>query len=144
MAYATLDNFRSKFSRYEVTDDSRPSSTDIEGQLDDYSALIDSVLDQRGYDLPITVTESLEFLRALCLTGTGWWYTRTVFPNATGGLVDELRREWEWFLTALKDGTAAVPGTDLFPSDAVSSYLVSADLDDIEAAKPFVTRKQQF
>jgi hypothetical protein len=144
MAYADIDQFRSKFPRYPITDDTAPSVTDVEGQLVDYSAILDAVLSQRGYDLPISAELSLDFLRAAVLTGTGWWYTRTVFPNATGGLVDELRREWEWLLTGLTSGAIELPGTDLFPTSEIESYMVSADADDIEAMKPFVTRKQQF
>jgi hypothetical protein len=143
-SYADFADFQAKFPRYEVTGDTAPSVSDVEAQLENYSAELDGVLAQRGYDLPISETASLAFLRAICLVGTGWWYVRTCFPNATGGIVDELRREWEWFLTALATGQAELPGTDLFPSAEVESYMAAADADDIEAAKPFITRKQQF
>jgi hypothetical protein len=145
MAYATIADFRNKFPRYEVTDDTAPSIEDVEAQLDNYSSQLDSVLSQRGYTVPMTESDSQDFLRAITLVGTGWWYVRTCFPNATGGLVDELRREWEWFLQGLAMKTVEVPGGTLNADDeAISFITASADADDIEANDPFVTRKQQF
>jgi hypothetical protein len=141
MSYCTLSELQRYLPRYPIDADTSPSLTDSQEFIDAVSARIDGVLVAEGYITPVTGASSLLILRSICLAGSGWYVTRVMFPQTQGGIVGELRSEYETMLSQLMTGVLTLPDS---PKQATNEALSSAVLDASGAMEPFVTRGMQF
>lgn len=146
MSYATLADLRDFLPKYDITETSKPTSTQAAGYLSRVSSLLDGILAGQGYSVPITGAESVEILRHINLLGAGYWTTRIMFPSNTNGMVTELRDEYVLMMNLLRNEEMQLPDATTAPENvAIDASSLGFPEDSCwYETNPFITRVEQF
>lgn len=143
MAYASLTDVQDFLPKYEIDTTTSPSSDQVTSYLTTISNRLDGLLASKGYTVPVTSAGGLAILKAIVLSGTGYWVTRVMFPGANSGIVIELYKEYtDWMNMLASDSVTlydAARGTNIL--DAQDNF---SDPAIASSYAPLITRGQQF
>lgn len=103
MGYATLSDVANRDTlRGDYTANTKPSSTQVIEYLEDASVTLDGLLRAKGYQLPVTATSALRWLRSANADGA---YARVQAAATEGDDLDEsAQKAWEAALKMLREG----------------------------------------
>lgn len=133
-AYATVIHVQALNTGRKITGTSKPSASQVVNYLDETGAVIDGILRQQGYALPIasSATSALELLEHYNALGAGA-YVEQAAPSSDDRYKQAMRT-WESALKMLREGAmeldAAKDSAQSLPrANAVASPYFERDMD---------------
>jgi phage gp36-like protein len=151
-AYCTTSDIEAEIKALDLSaSNAIPTTAQVTAFIDQESARIDSYLTTR-YDTPITGTESLLFLKVICISLVAWRVSEIISTRKTqqlpNGMISQdvsLATAYKRAikdLEALRKGDMSLPDEDAKNSAAGKSLFASDNLDNSYEANFDVGTKQ--
>jgi len=143
MSYCVLADLYSYIPKLEYTSTSKPTVTQVETIIDNIAQEIDTALQTAGYELPVTDTDSLAFLKMLNALGAAAFAESGTLSEKSGDTHDsKLMRAYEKRI----DG---ISKRELLPVDVsmeaeVSPASYATDNADDTTTEPEFTKGMKF
>ena len=115
MAYTDIDDLRARFPQLQITDQSKPTSAEVELWIGEVEAQLNAVLSNLGYEVPITDLTDIMILKDRVVSKIGGRVLRArlfgVGDIAQSGS-REAEAEYDKWLMKLADASTAVELTN--------------------------------
>lgn len=149
MAYCAIADVRALNPQRTYSATSKPSTTQVEGHIDDIAGQIDTVLKGRGLTTPVTTPAAfVTYLEQVNAYGAAALAEMGMFPEAGGvGATPQGDRLWKLYSQAMKylqsgDLPSAIQSGD--PASFFTEHPITEPTEDYDWRKPKFGKDKEF